>query len=93
MNEIVLLTKSISKIQLYKCINLINHIFIQEPVTIVDLGSDEAPSGYGTPVNSKSELKATNESDFIENMRAKMMEEVGGQVNAVFCYVRNIYNM
>eukprot|EP00794_Sanderia_malayensis_P016816 gene16816-18512_t len=51
----------------------------QEPVTIVDLGSNENVYEHDSPVDSDNS-KTTSENDFVTSMKEKMMEELGGKV-------------
>lgn len=47
-----------------------------EPTTVIDLGTD-SPSGMESPIGSSK-----TENDFMEAMRTKILDEVGGQVLA-----------
>eukprot|EP00112_Aurelia_sp_Birch-Aquarium-sp1_P023481 Seg701.3 transcript_id=Seg701.3/GoldUCD/mRNA.D3Y31 product="Protein YIPF3" protein_id=Seg701.3/GoldUCD/D3Y31 len=52
----------------------------QEPVTIVDLGSNDQLYEHDSQVDSENGKSSPNETDFVASMKEKMMEELGGRV-------------
>ncbi|XP_065072265.1 protein YIPF3-like [Rhopilema esculentum] len=52
----------------------------QEPVTIVDLGSNDQMYEHDSQIDSDNGRSATSENDFVASMKEKMMEELGGKM-------------